>query len=79
MALWALRQARPVGLCHEPQATRQQQGAQGKAWTRVSTGPLLMPGSSSRDLAKAWTLLGGELGSSQGTRRAFLGALDLYV
>jgi hypothetical protein len=72
MALWALRQAWPVGLCHGPQATRQQRGAQDKAWTRASTGPLLMPGSfSSRDLAKARTLLGGGLGPSQGTRRAF--------
>jgi hypothetical protein len=72
--LWALRQARPVGLCHGPQATRQQRGAQGKAWTRASTGPLLMPGSfSSRDLANAQTLLGGGLGPSQGIRRAFLG------
>jgi hypothetical protein len=24
MPVWALRQARPIGLCHEPQATRQQ-------------------------------------------------------
>jgi hypothetical protein len=79
-ALWALRQARPIGLCHAPQATRQQRRAQGKAWTRASTGPLLMSGFfSSRDLAKARTLLGGGLGPSQGTRRAFLGALDLYV
>jgi hypothetical protein len=32
----------------------------GKAWTRVSTGPLLTPGSSSsRDLAEVRTLLGG--------------------
>jgi hypothetical protein len=32
----------------------------GKAWTRVSPGPLLMPGSSSfRDLAEVQTLLGG--------------------
>jgi hypothetical protein len=63
-----------------PQATQQQRGAQGKAWTRVSTGPLFTPGSfSSRDLAKAQTLLGGGLGPSQGIRCAFLGALDLYV
>jgi hypothetical protein len=32
-----------------------------------------------RDLVKARTLLGGGLGPSQGTQRAFLGALDLYV
>jgi hypothetical protein len=32
----------------------------GKAWTRVSTGPLLMPGSSSfRDVAEVRTLLEG--------------------
>jgi hypothetical protein len=32
----------------------------GKAWTRVSTGPLLTPGSSPfRDLAEVRTLLGG--------------------
>jgi hypothetical protein len=31
----------------------------GKAWTRVSTGPLLTPGSSFRDLAEVRTLLGG--------------------
>jgi hypothetical protein len=37
-----------------------ERGAQGRAWTRVSTGPLLKPGSSpSRDLAKAWALLRG--------------------
>jgi hypothetical protein len=31
-----------------------------KAWTRVSTGPLLTPGSSSfRHLVEVWTLLGG--------------------
>jgi hypothetical protein len=36
-------------------------------WTRASTGPLLMPGSSlSRDLAKAWTLLGGTWGPPEG-------------
>jgi hypothetical protein len=30
------------------------------AWTHVSTGPLPVPGtSSSRDLAKVWTSLGG--------------------
>jgi hypothetical protein len=50
--LGALRQARPVGLCHGPQATWQQRVSAsvrsvGKAWTRASTGPLLMPGSSS--------------------------------
>jgi hypothetical protein len=39
-----------------------------------------MPGPfSSRDLAKARTLLGGGLGPSQGTWRAFLRALDLYA
>jgi hypothetical protein len=63
-----------------PQATQQQRGAQGKAWTHVSTGPLFMPGSFlSRDLAKSHTLLGGGLRPSQGIRRAFLGALDFYV
>jgi hypothetical protein len=37
-----------------------EQEVKGKAWTRVSTGPLLTPGSSSsRDLAKVRTLLGG--------------------
>jgi hypothetical protein len=52
LALEALRQAPPVSLCHGPQATRQQQAStlagsastQGKAWTRASTGPLLIPG-----------------------------------
>jgi hypothetical protein len=39
-----------------------------------------MPGSfSSRDLANARTLLRGGLEPFQGTRRAFLRALDLYV
>jgi hypothetical protein len=43
--------------------------AQGRAWTRVSTGPLLKPGSSpSRDLARR------DLGPTRGTRHAFLGA-----
>jgi hypothetical protein len=36
-------------------------------WTRASTGPLLMPGSSpSWDLAKAWTLLEGTRGPPEG-------------
>jgi hypothetical protein len=49
-----------AGLCPE-------RGAQGRAWTRVSTGPLLKPGSSlSRDLAKARTLLGGTWGLPEG-------------
>jgi hypothetical protein len=44
-----------------------ERGAQGKAWTRASTGPLLMPGSSpSRDLAVARTLLEGTWGPSEG-------------
>jgi hypothetical protein len=44
-----------------------ERGAQGRAWTRVSTGPLLKPGSSpSRDLAKARTLLGGTWGLPEG-------------
>jgi hypothetical protein len=42
------------------------------AWTRASTGPLLMPGSSlSRDLAKAWTLLGGTWGPPEGPGMLF--------
>jgi hypothetical protein len=37
-----------------------ERGESGKAWTRVGTGPLPVPGSSpSRDLAKARTSLGG--------------------
>jgi hypothetical protein len=52
VALEALRQALPVGLCHGPQATWQQRVSawagsavtQCKAWTRASTGPLLMLG-----------------------------------
>jgi hypothetical protein len=44
-----------------------ERGAQGRAWTRVSTEPLLKPGSSpSRDLAKARTLLGGNWGLPEG-------------
>jgi hypothetical protein len=44
-----------------------ERGVQGRAWTRVSTGPLLKPGSSpSRDLAKAQTLLGGTWGLPKG-------------
>jgi hypothetical protein len=44
-----------------------ERGAQGRAWTRVSTGPLLKLGSSpSRDLAKARTLLGGTWGLPEG-------------
>jgi hypothetical protein len=42
-------------------------GAQGKAWTRVSTRPLLMSGSFlSRDLTVAQTLLGGTWGPPEG-------------
>jgi hypothetical protein len=68
LALEALRQAPPVGLCHGPQATRQQRAStfagsvstQGKAWTRGSTGPLLIPGFPlSRVLAVVRTSLGG--------------------
>jgi hypothetical protein len=44
-----------------------ERGAWGKAWTRVSTGPLLASGSCpSRDLAKARTLLGGTWGPPEG-------------
>jgi hypothetical protein len=44
-----------------------ERGAQGRAWTRVSTGPLLKSGSSpSRDLAKARSLLGGTWGLPEG-------------
>jgi hypothetical protein len=44
-----------------------EQGAQGRAWTRVSTGPLLKSGSSPfRDLAKARILLGGTWGLPEG-------------
>jgi hypothetical protein len=44
-----------------------ERGAQGKAWTCASTGPLLMPGSSlSWDLAVARTLPGGTWGPSEG-------------
>jgi hypothetical protein len=40
---------------------------QGKAWTRASTGPLLMPGFPlSRDLVVVRTLLGGTWGPSEG-------------
>jgi hypothetical protein len=56
----ATSHAAAAGLCPE-------RGAQGSAWTRVSTGPLLKPGSSlSRDLAKARTLLGGAWGLPEG-------------
>jgi hypothetical protein len=42
------------------------------AWTRASTGPLLMPGSSpSRDLAKDWILLGGTWGPPEGPDMPF--------
>jgi hypothetical protein len=68
---------------HKPRASSgslPKRGAWGKAWTRVSTGPLLMPGSSpSRDLAKAWTLLGGTWGPPEGPVLPSLGAPDLYV
>jgi hypothetical protein len=41
----------------------------GKAWIRVSTGPLLTPGSSSfRDLAEVRTLLGGSVLIRTGVR-----------
>jgi hypothetical protein len=55
---------------HKPRGSNgflPERGAQGKAWTRVSTEPLLKPGSSpSRDLAKARTLLGGTWGLPEG-------------
>jgi hypothetical protein len=51
-----------------------ERGAQGRVWTRVSTGPLLKPGSSpSRDLARR------DLGPTRGTQHAFLGAPDSYA
>jgi hypothetical protein len=68
LALEALRQAPLVGLCHGPPATRQQQAStfvgnastQGKAWTRASTGPLLILGFPlPRVLAVVRTSLGG--------------------
>jgi hypothetical protein len=44
-----------------------ERGAQDRAWTRISTGPLLKPGSSqSRDLAKARSLLSGTWGLPEG-------------
>jgi hypothetical protein len=44
-----------------------ERGAQSKAWTRASTGPLLMPESSpSQDLAVVRTLLGGTCGPPEG-------------
>ena len=68
LALEALRQAPPVSLCHGSQATRQQRAStlvgsastQGKAWTRASTGLLLIPGFPlPRVLAVVQTSLGG--------------------
>jgi hypothetical protein len=68
LALEALRQAPPIGLCHEPPATRQQRAStfvgsastQGKAWTCARTGPLLIPGFPlPRVLAVVRTTLGG--------------------
>jgi hypothetical protein len=68
LALEALRQALPVGLCHGPPATRQQWASifagsvstQGKAWTHASTGPLLIPGFPlPRVLVVVRTSLGG--------------------
>jgi hypothetical protein len=63
MAVWTLLRARPASLCHGPHATWQQQAftcAEGKTWTRAGTETLPMSGSSSsQDLAKTWTLLGG--------------------
>jgi hypothetical protein len=57
---WAASHALAAGLCRE-------RGAQGRAWTCVSIGPLLKPGSSpSRDLAKARTLLRGTWGLPEG-------------
>jgi hypothetical protein len=75
LALEALRQAPPVGLCHGPLATRQQRAStftgsastQGMAWTRASTGPLLIPGFLlPRVLAVVRTSLGGTKGPSEG-------------
>jgi hypothetical protein len=44
-----------------------ERGAQGKAWTRVCTGPLLMSGFPlSRDLAVVRTFLGGTWGPYEG-------------
>jgi hypothetical protein len=47
------RQVWPDSLCHGPQAA---EDVKGKAETRVSTGPLLTPGSFSfPDPAEVWT------------------------
>jgi hypothetical protein len=57
-----------------------ERGAQGKVWTCVSTGPLPVPGSSpSRDLAEAWTSLGGGPGTQLGDPACLLGSSGLVL
>jgi hypothetical protein len=84
-AVWTLRQARPVGLCHEPQATRQQRvsawaGSVGQGLDmfrhRIPTHAriLLVPGPcQGPDLTRK------DLGLTRSTRHALLGASDSYV
>jgi hypothetical protein len=73
--LETLRQALLVGLGHGPPATWQQRAStfagnastQGKAWTRASTGPLLIPGFPlPRVLAMVRTSPGGTYGPFEG-------------
>jgi hypothetical protein len=84
--LEALRQAPPAGLRHGQQAAWQHRvsaragsaNAHDKAWTRVSTGPLLRPGYPlSRDLVMGGpNLARRDPDLIQGTRHAYLGVPD---
>jgi hypothetical protein len=82
----ALRQAPPAGLRHGQQATWQHRvstragsaSAQDKAWTRVSTEPLLRPGYPlSQDLVMGGPdLTRRDPDPIQGTQHAYLGVPD---
>jgi hypothetical protein len=82
MAIWALRQAWLVGLCHGPQATRQQwvsawAGSVGRGldtcrlWTPTHTGVFLVSGPR-QGLVRTRRVLE----PTRGTRHALLGASD---
>jgi hypothetical protein len=85
MVVWTLRQARPVGLCHGPQATWQQRasaraGSVGQGLntcrhrTPTHAGVLLAPGPcQGPDLTRR------SLELIRGTQHALLGALDPLV
>jgi hypothetical protein len=85
-AAWALRQARPLGLCHGPQAKRQQRGS---AWARSPTREVDMCQHRTPIRARVSQVVPEpcqgpvptlrDLGLTQGAWHALLGALDRLV